>query len=314
MTDENVHQAALGKVRDGVDSAREIAALDVMSGIMEDEYMADLQKMAAASSSLDAFAELGVGKDLMQAIDGLQGPKQIEVSSSSTMLTSISTRQLFRLASDPADLQSRKAELEKERALVLSKVTAERKKTMQFLHLSNVNSTSLKEPLNQTTVVPTFKGELNSSHRMIVLSADQALEFDGGWASLPKLSAASDHNLSKIFKAKLDFALNGFPGPTDFTFVFDGRSRAARQVIESSVSSVPDTNLAELWITYKGCVSRRSGRAVFGGEHTREVCFLRLPVCRVRINSKEREDPFYSVVNCCTQLAVESHSIACNEF
>ena len=287
MTDENVHQAALGKLRDCVDSACETAALDVVSEIMEDEYMADLQKMAAASSSLDTFAELGVGKDLMQAIDGLQGPKQIEVSSSSTMVPSISTRQLFRLASDPADLQSRKAELEKERALVLSKVTAERKKTMQFLHLSNVNSTSLKEALNQTTVVPTFKGELNSSHRMIVLSADQALEFDGGWASLPKLSSAADHNLSKTFKAKLDFALNGFTGPADFTFVFDGRSRAARQVIESSVSSVPDTNLAELWITYKGCVSRRSGRAVFGGEHNREVCFLKLPVGRVHINSEE---------------------------
>ena len=309
MTDENVHQAALGKLRDGIDSARETAALDVMSGIMEDEYMADLQKMAAASSSLDTFAELGVGKDLMQAIiDGLQGPKQIEVSSSSTMVPSISTRQLFRLASDPADLQSRKAELEKERALVLSKVTAERKITMQFLHLSNVNSTSLKEALNQT-VVPTFKGELNSSHRMIVLSADQALEFDGGWASLPKLSPAADHNLSKIFKAKLDFALNGFTGPAEFTFVFDGRSRAARQVIESSVASVPETNLAELWITYKGCVSRCSGRAVFGGERNREVCFLKLPVGRVRINSEEREDPFYSVVNHCTQFAVESHSI-----
>jgi hypothetical protein len=306
MDDENVHQAALGKLRDGIDNARETAVLDVTSGIMEDEYMADLQKMAAASSSLDAFAELGVGKDLMQAIDGLQGPKQIEVSSSATMVPTISTRQLFRLASDPADLQSRKAELEKERSFVLSKVTAERKKTMQFLHLSNVNSTSLKEALNQT-VVPTFKGELNSSHRMIVLSADQALEFDGGWASLPKLSSAPDHNLSKIFKAKLDFALNGFSGPADFTFVFDGRSRAARQVIESSVASVPDTNLAELWITYKGCVSRCSGRAVFGGEHNREVCFLKLPVGRVRINSKEREDPFYSVVNCCTQLAIESH-------
>ena len=311
MTDENVHQAALGKLRDGIDNARETAVLDVMSGIMEDEYMADLQKMAAASSSLDTFAELGVGKDLMQAIDGLQGPKQIEVSSSATMVPSISTRQLFRLASDPADLQSRKAELEKERAFVLSKVTAERKKTMQFLHLSNVNSTSLKEALNQTAV-PTFKGELNSSHRMIVLSADQALEFDGGWASLPKLSSAPDHNLSKLFKAKLDFALNGFSGPFDFTFVFDGRSRAARQVIESSVALIPETNLAELWITYKGCLSRCSGRAVFGGEHNREVCFLKLPVGRVRINNKDREDPFYSVVNCCTQLAVESHSITRN--
>ena len=313
MTDENVHQAALGKLRDGIDNARETAVLDVMSGIMEDEYMADLQKMAAASSSLDTFAELGVGKDLMQAIDGLQGPKQIEVSSSATMVPSISTRQLFRLASDPADLQSRKAELEKERAFVLSKVTAERKKTMQFLHLSNVNSTSLKEALNQT-VVPTFKGELNSSHRMIVLSADQALEFDGGWASLPKLSSTPDHNLSKIFKTKLDFALNGFCGPVDFIFVFDGRSRAARQVIESSIALIPETNLAELWITYKGCLSRCSGRAVFGGEQNREVCFLKLPVGRVRINSKEREDPFNSVANCCTQLAVESHSITCNEF
>ena len=44
MTDENVHQAALGKLRDGIDNARETAVLDVMSGIMEDEYMADLQK------------------------------------------------------------------------------------------------------------------------------------------------------------------------------------------------------------------------------------------------------------------------------
>ena len=60
MADEAAQQAALGKLRDGVDGARETAVLDVMSGIMEDEYLADLQKMAAASSSLEAFAELGV--------------------------------------------------------------------------------------------------------------------------------------------------------------------------------------------------------------------------------------------------------------
>ena len=44
MTDENVHQAALGKLRDGIDSARETALLDVMSGIMEDEYMLTFRK------------------------------------------------------------------------------------------------------------------------------------------------------------------------------------------------------------------------------------------------------------------------------
>ena len=132
----------------------------------------------------------------------------------------------------------------------------------------------------------TFTGQLNKSHQMICVAADCCLEdHANGWAAPPALQNPKQ---SDLFRAKVKLAMDlACGGSCNFAFCFDGRSRDARKVIEDSQVA---GELAELWITYSGKLHRSHTRKVFASQHNREVCFIKMPVPRVRVTAIDRQD------------------------
>jgi hypothetical protein len=129
-----------------------------------------------------------------------------------------------------------------------------------------------------------FAGQLNSKHQMICVAADGCLESQTeGWTMPPSMQNSKQTDL---YKAKVKLALDLATG-CNFAFCFDGRSRDARKVVEECH---PSGDMAELWITYVGKLHRSHTRKVFASQNNREICFLKMPVPRVRVITADRQD------------------------
>jgi len=133
----------------------------------------------------------------------------------------------------------------------------------------------------------TFSGQLNTSHQMICVSADCCLEDSNqGWTGPPNL-----HNsrLADLYRTRLKLAMElSSNGSSNFAFCFDGRSREARKAMDEFLSN--GEPFAELWFTYVGKLHTTHTRKVFASQHNQEVCYIKMPVPRVRISANERKD------------------------
>ena len=199
----------------------------------------------------------------------------------------LSVRALARLSSDPdGPEKDRLMRAKKERAEVWAKAVAVRKQHWQIIKWSSggkaqeAKSQLLDQRSSSKVVV-----ELNERHRGYFLSADLLGESSPPWAP-----GAFDQKHMDRLKALVS-AVTELDGESSFVFAFDGRSRENRKLIEESFtkSKIALTEMAELWLSYdKG--KQGNSREVFGADHSREVCFLKLPCPRVRLACKPRTD------------------------
>lgn len=133
----------------------------------------------------------------------------------------------------------------------------------------------------------TFAGEINNAHQMISVSADCCLENHvSAWTAPPTLQNSAQ---AKLFKDRVKLAMEvAKDGTCNFAFCFDGRSREARRVIEESLPT--GDSFAELWITYAGKLHKTHTRKVVASQFNREACFIKMPVSRVSVLAKDRQD------------------------
>ena len=92
-----------------------------------------------------------------------------------------------------------------------------------------------------------FQGdvELNEKHRACFLSADLVGEGQPGWSN----SAFEKKHSQRL--ELLASALAEMDSESSFAFVFDGRIRENRKVIEDVFAKVSVTETAELWLSYE---------------------------------------------------------------
>ena len=259
---------------------------DVYSG----EFDADLKTLAVESqisSALGAVSETSLGalapklRELMR----LASPAAASVSAAQGA-PAIGVRCLARLNSDPCgpSPEERKERVMKERHQLWTKAQNQRKQICRMVLWTSKTKDGLEAATSKLSPAKAFVGKLNESHRAFVFSCDLVQEHDAQpWSvfACPKGPAVD---------ARLSF-LASRSGPVDFCFMFDGRSRSARRMIEDSFEKVK-TGLEETWIVYSGVDGPAGARSrkVCLASSTKEVMYCKLPVARVRLATKPRHE------------------------
>lgn len=110
-----------------------------------------------------------------------------------------------------------------ERERVWKLVQGERRKYITFSVVSKYSKDALNHAFRQCGKVWSFTGQLNSSHRLIIASADLIEENQAEpWLNLSPRKA-------DVWKSVAEFCL-GVTGSTDFSLMCDGRMREARRI------------------------------------------------------------------------------------
>ena len=100
----------------------------------------------------------------------------------------------------------------------------------------------------------TWKGKLNESHRLYVLSADLAWEAIEGTKPWEAVTPASEQSLTGVVEWLLCLTLSA----SDFVILWDGRRRKWRHLLESKLET---RQYSELWISFSGRTNAlRTGR------------------------------------------------------
>ena len=159
----------------------------------------------------------------------------------------LSVRALARYSSDPEGQENERLDrAKKERAEIWSKAKAVRKQHWQIeVWTSTSKAQDLKAQM--LTARAAFKAtvELNEKHRACFLSADLVGEGQPGWSN----SAFEKKHSQRL--ELLASALAEMDSESSFAFVFDGRIRENRKVIEDVFAKVSVTETAELWLSYE---------------------------------------------------------------
>ncbi|CAE7390820.1 unnamed protein product, partial [Symbiodinium pilosum] len=133
------------------------------------------------------------------------------------------------------------------------------------------------------------EAELNSSHRVFVISMDLYDETSPTpWSSISSLEKNHQEEITKILKFLEKVAVQ----QTDFIVAFCGRSAINRRFLEDALSVLqcPST-VTDIWLSYRTgkAADRPASRRVFGGAPHHEIGFMKGQVARVRLNTKDRE-------------------------
>ena len=100
----------------------------------------------------------------------------------------------------------------------------------------------------------TWKGKLNESHRLYVLSADLAWEAIEGTKPWEAVTPVSEQSLTGVVEWLLGLTLSA----SDFVILWDSRRRKWRHLLESKLET---RQYSELWISFSGRTSAlRTGR------------------------------------------------------
>lgn len=110
-----------------------------------------------------------------------------------------------------------------DRARAWKQVQSERRKFVTFSVVPKYTKEALNSAFRNSGKVWAHKGDLNTSHRLIVGSADLVTETSQEPWLTPSAPAAD------AWKALAGFCM-GLAGNTDFTFLFDGRMREIRRI------------------------------------------------------------------------------------
>ncbi len=201
----------------------------------------------------------------------------VSVSTEAQSVPVPTIRTLARRVSDPSEDASK----QEQRQLVWTRARESRKKVVEI----TVARTKDQLAAAVGTLTKGFQPVLKESHRGFFLSADLMQENgETPWKNLTKYR-------QEDMQPHLDF-LTALPcGPADFLFLFDGRSREARRVLEAALAKV-ERPVEELWVTYFGGLQAnragKSRRVPLSSCH-REVGYVVFPCPRTRFEVKPRD-------------------------
>lgn len=259
---------------------------DVYSG----EFDADLKTLAIESQIASALgvvneAAMGALAPKFREFMRLASPAASSVSAAQGA-PEMGVRCLARLNSDPCgpSPEEKKELIKKEREQLWNKAQAQRKKFCRLVLWTDKTKDGLDTATKKHSPAKAFSGKLNEAHRAFVFSCDLVQEYDAQpWTAFacPKGPAV---------EARLSF-LASRSGPVDFCFMFDGRSRPARRMIEDTFEKAK-LGLEETWIVYSGVDGPAGARSrkVCLASSTKEVMYCKLPVARVRLTTKPRNE------------------------
>ena len=200
--------------------------LDLLVQLMAGKHLADCQALAAVPGGLKAA---------LQSMDDGTDQKPVELLKHLRLLTAQFDAQGKSIAMsasvpEPSLLQqltstcASSAEEEAERARAWSRIQGERKKLISFSVPRTWSKDGLLQSFRSSQKVFTFQGSLNTSHRLILASADLFHEegqepWNGPCP--PPIPA---------WREVVAFAAQSVVGPTDFIMLFDGRMREVRRI------------------------------------------------------------------------------------
>ena len=264
--------------------------VQLLKGLLQGCYDGELRELLASENPLEdlqSSKDNGLAVEFQSALGALDDDTK-NVTEASASAPAVPMRVLARMNSNPdEDLGHKREQALQERREVFQKASSARKGLVQIaLQPTPCTAAGIKS-LYQKSPAASFKGALNESHRAFFLSMDLVGEAKNGFQGLAGIPPRSTDSV----KAKLEF-MRGVASPFDLVFVFDGRVRDNRRLIEAELlKNCPESQVAEMWITYTiGKNSRVPGRAVFGSAPNKELGYLKMPVAKVRLNSVDRED------------------------
>ena len=257
---------------------------DIYTGVFDSSFKAlgnEIVNMKAVLESRSAGTELMANR--ITAF--LNAAATLSVTSTSEKETAPppSARVLARTTSDPTGED--RDRFMREHNEIWKQAQAERKKYVQILTSAkgagaHLTSQHLMESFKKSAVRD-FPGKAKVSHRAVLFAADLMWESDvEPWF---KFADPVESDMRTV----VDFMLT-FNSGYDFLFLFDGRHRDARKMIESMTAG--RAHCVECWITYTNTrASVASGRKVALSATNREVFFVFTPWARTNLASKARE-------------------------
>ena len=191
-----------------------------------------------------------------------------------------SIRELARIKSDP-DAMDKAEQIQEERLRVWREAKVQRRKFVQLLTWQP-GSQGLEATVAKAKSVAKFASKLNEAHRLFVFSADLFAEAPGeSWKTEPKTSADA-------LKPYMDF-LGTRTGECDFVFIFDGRVRSVRRLIDGALER-HRRSIEEMWIVVNESSAVIRSRRTCLGSRTKECCMAILPASRAHLTTKPRSD------------------------
>ncbi len=250
------------KLQDGLSKPNALLA-ELLRRLYSCEFDPDCKDLATVegtghtAAKLGALGEDGCG-DLGAALRGWMcsaSASQAVVSGSSRAAPTPSLRLLARVNSDEGaahatDAAQRREAMIAERDSVWKKAQAKRQNLVQIGLAKSKNLAGISAVVKKTGIVNNFKGTLNDSHRLYVLSCDLISEAGpepwqmGGVSPIPK---------GEVIDGRLAYLKNSTEcdGPNDFTMAFDGRIRKLRPALEGALVA-KGKDPEEMWIVFSG--------------------------------------------------------------
>lgn len=290
VTEEKVvdeGSSVLDQVKGNLNRGGQMMA-DVLFGIHAGKYDTSLRELAgksdadfaAAVESSDITKNNALAKDLRELVRMLSNSVSSTVSADAAV-PPVGLRQLCRVRSNP-DTQEDADAAARERESVWKQAVGIRKRyaTLSVLKAATLDGyiASFKASGN----VYGFKGVLNESHRLFVMSADLLTEDgDKPWAALSPPSKDAIDAATGFFKVQT--------GPTDFILVLDGRQRETRRTIQDWAAGLKQPS-CEVFILYQGRPVRAGRtRKTFLTANLLETGIVVLPCPANKLELKTRE-------------------------
>jgi hypothetical protein len=189
------------------------------------------------------------------------------------------TRTLRRYATDDGDDEDERERTQKDRKDCFLQVKTLRRKHVTLVAAAARGHGQTKKAMQaqfESSAAYRYQGKGGENHRLFVFSADLFQEASNTpWQTQPDSSPASAGIVEWMLQQS---------APQDVLLFCDGRSRSARQQLETLTDGA--RHLSELWVVYQA--SRRLGRRVCFASANRETLLLSTPLPRNRLCAKER--------------------------
>ncbi|CAE7220504.1 MPK1 [Symbiodinium sp. CCMP2592] len=264
-----VPQSKIGAVKEGFNKAIGML-LDLLLELMSGKYYKDCCMLA---SSEDGLAKALTAAQLGSSDDTEHEEPCARITQMKIIVDKFdnSTKSVGATSAAPAPslLQS-----------LAKAVQTERRKFVSFSVPNKISKDCLVKAFRGCGKVFTHKGTLNSSHRLIVASADLLAEA----GTDPWLKGTPQ---SEEWKEICAFAKD-ISGPEDFVVLFDGRMREIRRVSEDLLLNQQHTE--ECTIVYSGGCPPRTGRTrrVPLAAKKVETGAVKFPVARTKIQTTKK--------------------------
>ena len=208
--------------------------LELLVELMRGRYLADCRKLAKDNVKLaKAVSEVAVqavpadGEEDSSSCSSLGFVKAmflvVQAFDTSTKSVSLAaplpTPSLVQCLNPSTSLEQDAADRER----AWKQIQAERRKFVTFSVVPRYAKDALNSAFRNSGKVWAHKGDLNTSHRLVIGSADLVAETSQEPWLTPSAPAA------ETWKAVAEFCI-GLTGTTDFTLLFDGRMREIRRI------------------------------------------------------------------------------------